>query len=206
MIRVTYYGHSCFTLEAENYIIALDPYDDHVPGYAPLKVKANAVLCSHEHGDHAYRDAVEIIPGKKDPFKITEIHSFHDPEGGKLRGTNIIRIFECGGIKVAHFGDIGVRPTDEQVEMLKGLDAALVPVGGTYTLDAKEEKALMDEIKPRLIIPMHYRRGSYGFGNIATIKEFTDLYDSAVYSDDCSVDITNEGPEGVLVLKHIGQK
>jgi L-ascorbate metabolism protein UlaG (beta-lactamase superfamily) len=90
--------------------------------------------------------------------------------------------------------------------MLKGLDAALVPVGGTYTLDAKEEKALMDEIKPRLIIPMHYRRDHYGFGNIATIKEFTDLYDSAVYSDDCSVDITNEGPEGVLVLKHIGQK
>lgn len=198
-IKITYYGHSCFTIETDDYSIALDPFDGHVPGYSPLKVSANKVMCSHEHADHNYIEAVNIIRGGQNPFAVTEIHSYHDPEKGALRGTNIIRIFEYGGKRIAHFGDIGVRPTDEQAEMLKGLDAVMIPVGGTYTLDAKEEKALMNELQPKLIIPMHYRLGKYGFGNILELSAFTDQYENVVFSD--SSELVLDDQRGVTVLK-----
>ena len=202
-ITITYYGHSCFTIEAEGYSIALDPYDGHVPGYAPLKIEANEVLCSHEHSDHNFREAVLLKTGGENPFKITEIHSYHDPEKGALRGVNTIRIFEHGGLRIAHLGDIGCRPEDEQTEQLKALDAVLAPVGGTYTFDAKEQKAFLDEIKPRVIIPMHYRFGSFGFSNIGTLADFTNLYEAGSVNMNgvSSITLTKASPAGVTVLE-----
>ena len=73
-MKITYYGHSCFTLESDGYVIALDPYDSGVPGYGDLKLSANKVYCSHGHMDHAYTDAVEIVPAKRpSPFVVTEL-------------------------------------------------------------------------------------------------------------------------------------
>lgn len=177
MIKITYYGHSCFTVDCDGYKIAFDPYDGHVPGYAPLSIAANEVLCSHEHADHNYVQAVTLeSAGATRPFTLTEIHSFHDPEEGKLRGTNIIRILEADSLRIAHFGDIGCHPTLKQMELLGNLDVAMVPVGGTFTLDAKQQKSLMDELRPRVIIPMHYRLGKFGFDVIAELSDFTKLY------------------------------
>ena len=175
-IEITYYGHSCFTLKAAGYTIALDPYDGSVPGYRPLRITADQVFCSHGHGDHCFTEAVTLT-GKEDcPFQITEIPSFHDPDGGKLRGENTIRVFACEGIRVAHFGDLGCCLTDEQMKQLQGLDAALLPVGGTYTITADEAKKLADALDPRVVIPMHYRSGQFGYDVIAPLDEFTNLY------------------------------
>lgn len=176
MIKITYHGHSCFTIESEGYAAVLDPYTG-VEGYGELSLKANAVYCSHEHRDHGYREAVEIAAGGDNPFRVTEIHSFHDPEGGALRGTNTIRIFEAGGVKLAHMGDIGCELKAEEKELLKGLDCILVPVGGTFTINPAEAKALMDELNPRTIIPMHYRLEGRGYGVLRELAEFTALYE-----------------------------
>ena len=53
-IIVVWHGHSCFTLSADGYTLALDPYDNSLDGYAPLQLSANEVLCSHGHHDHAW--------------------------------------------------------------------------------------------------------------------------------------------------------
>ena len=176
MIKLTYYGHSCFQMESGGYSIVLDPYTK-VEGYKELSLEANAVCCSHEHGDHSFRDGVKIVPAGENPFKITEIQSFHDPEGGAKRGKNIIRIFEAEGTKLAHLGDIGCSLKPEEMEMLRGMDCILVPVGGTFTINAAEAKALMDELNPRTVIPMHYRRNGFGYGVLQELNEFVSLYE-----------------------------
>lgn len=212
MIKITYHGHSCFTIENDGYSIVLDPFTG-VDGYPELSLKANEVCCSHEHHDHSYREAVELLPPKASPFKITEINSFHDPVGGAKRGPNIIRLFEAGGVKLAHFGDIGCSLKPEEKEMLRGLDCALIPVGGTFTLDAAQAKALMDELKPRTVIPMHYRLGNQGYGVLQELEEFTSLYEGSDYRiaqasgpiviNHGTVSQQSEGYNNLVVMKNI---
>ena len=122
-LKLTWHGHSCFTLEENGYSIVLDPFEDgYVPGFGPLRLTADAVFCSHGHNDHNAAQCVEIrkdAASKKNPFSVTEIRSWHDDAQGTKRGENIIRIFDDGECRVAHMGDIGCMPTAEQKELLK---------------------------------------------------------------------------------------
>ncbi len=202
---ITYYGHSCFTLESQGFRVAVDPYRDYVPGYKKLELEADGVYCSHGHDDHAWVQAVSMRESSApDPFTVTEIAGFHDDAGGAKRGPNTMRIFEAEGLKVAHLGDIGCLPPEEDLERLKGLDACLVPVGGHYTIDAKQAKELMDILQPRVVIPMHFRLGKLGFAEIGTLEEFTKLYgaEEVSYAGSNAAELTKDSPEGVVVLQY----
>ena len=175
-MKITYYGHSCFTLESDSYVIALDPYDSGVPGYGDLKLSANKVYCSHGHMDHAYTDAVEIVPAKRpSPFEVTELELPHDDANGAKRGFTFIRLFKAEGKTVVHYGDLGCPLTERAEELFKDADAALVPVGGFFTIDAAAAVELIERTKPAAVIPMHYRKGTQGLRPIAELSDFLDL-------------------------------
>lgn len=204
-MRITYCGHSCFTLESQGYRIAIDPYRDYVPGYRPLRLEAQAAFCSHGHDDHCWVQAVEKPAGSvPDPFAVAEIAGFHDDVCGAKRGLNTMRIFEAEGLRVAHLGDIGCFPPEEDLQKLKDLDACLVPVGGHYTIDARQAKELMDLLKPRVILPMHYRLNGYGFPEIGTLDAFLSLYpaDAVTLPGSNAFDLTEDCPSGVVVLQY----
>ena len=184
--RITWLGHSCFMIEKDGYRIVLDPYEDgKVPGLAPLRLTADKVLASHGHADHFAPGVVRIREGAEEkvcPFEITELHSFHDEQGGALRGENVIRIFSDGVVKIAHMGDIGCRPSEEQMEALKGLSVMLVPVGGHFTMEPEKIRELVAELRPLIVVPMHYRSDSFGFGVIRPLADYTAMCgDTRVY-------------------------
>lgn len=204
-MKITYYGHSSFTLESQGCRIAIDPYDDHVPGYRPLKLEANAVYCSHGHSDHCWVQAVDVRGNGADSFfTVKEVPGFHDDVRGAKRGPNMMRVFEAEGLKVAHLGDIGCMPDEADLEKLKGLDACLVPVGGFFTIDALQAKKLMDVLQPRVVIPMHYRLGATGFDVIGTLDEFTKLYpsDAVIFTGGNTLELNGDTPAGVTVLQY----
>ena len=60
-----------------------------------------------------------------------------------------------------------------QLSAMGTVDLLLLPVGGTYTVDSAGAKAVCDAVKPRVVIPMHYRRGDMGFDVLQTAEEFT---------------------------------
>lgn len=203
-MKLIWNGHSCFTLETPGGTLVLDPYQDNsVPGYAPLKLTADAVFCSHEHRDHGAREVVSLS-GRALDVAVEEIHTFHDPEGGKLRGTDIIRIFSAGGLRAAHLGDLGCELEPEQKERLKGLDAVMVPVGGFYTIDAKQAKALMDELQPRVVIPMHYRGQGFGYDVIGPVEDYLALCNDVVKYDGNTLELTCDTPAQTAVLSYLG--
>lgn len=180
-MRLTWLGHSCFKVETGGYTVLLDPYEDgSVPGCAPVREKADQVLCSHEHFDHNFRGGVEICKSGADPVRIEVISTYHDDREGELRGLNKIHILEDNEVRVAHVGDLGCELEPEQVERLKGLDAVMVPVGGYYTIDAARAKALIDRIRPRVTVPMHYRGEGFGFDVIGTVDEYTKRCDDVI--------------------------
>lgn len=177
-MKITWIGHSCFKIESFGASIITDPYaDDYVPGLKPVRETANIVLCSHGHGDHNAVECVTIQENPQNPFTIKKIESFHDDTNGSQRGTNTIHIIDDGDFKLVHFGDQGCQLSKEQIEALSGVDIALIPVGGFYTVNAKEAFDILESIKPNLIIPMHYKRDSFGFDVISGVEDFAAMYE-----------------------------
>ena len=199
------HGHACFTLTCQDFTVVFDPYEDnYVPGFPPLHLSADLVLCSHQHNDHNAAGIVSLRTGHDNPFRITEIPTFHDPEGGKLRGTNTIHLLEVGKLRVAHFGDLGCPLTPLQRADLLHLDVAMVPVGGYYTIGPEEAKALIDDLQPKVVIPMHYRMGQVGLPAVGEVEDFLSLVDDYVYYPGDTISINRGTRPQIAVLSFQG--
>ncbi|MEA4994792.1 MAG: MBL fold metallo-hydrolase [Oscillibacter sp.] len=174
-MTVTWQGHACFLLEQDGYRIVVDPYTG-VPGYPALELEAHGVYCSHGHFDHSYTDGVTLLPGRESPFSVKEVPSFHDGEEGALRGENTIRVCSAGDVRVCHLGDLGHLLSEKQAEAIGRCDVLLVPVGGTLTVDAAGAKAVCDALRPRTVVPMHYRHAPFGLEKVSGVEDFLALW------------------------------
>jgi len=166
---ITWLGHSAFKfqdkLNADGLTVATDPFDPDFTGLKMPSFEADIVTISHDHQDHNYLKAIRKAPFIIDTagefeymgVYIEGIDSYHDSEKGAKRGLNVIYRFDFSDLSVAHLGDLGQTLDDKQIERLEGIDVLLVPVGGKYALDAKKAVEVINQIEPRVIIPMHYQ-------------------------------------------------
>lgn len=163
---ITYHGHSEFYLEgADGFSILTDPYDAHV-GYPMKNYRADGVTISHGHGDHNNFAKALGTPALVDSeglwrlspeTSVTAIASFHDEVQGTKRGKNLLMKIEMEGLTLAHLGDLGTPLTQAQLQALGPIDILFVPVGGFYTIDAQTARGVVAAVKPRIVIPMHYK-------------------------------------------------
>ena len=175
-MNISYLGHSCFKIEYNGASVIIDPYQNgKVPGLANLDEKANLVLCSHGHDDHNAAQLISVTGVS--PFDVTFFETFHDEAQGTKRGMNKVHIIKIDGCKIVHMGDIGCELTNEQIDMLKDADLLMIPVGGFYTIDARQAIEMIKQISPKTVIPMHYRKDNIGFDEIATVDAFLDGFD-----------------------------
>lgn len=201
-ITIRWLGHASYKITKGSTSIVLDPFaPGSVPGFREIRETANLVLCSHGHHDHNYTDAVTLQPNDAPAFTITKIGTYHDNAHGTKRGPNTIHVLESDGIRIVHFGDLGCALTDEQKNILRGADVVLIPVGGFYTIDAVQAKAIIDEIKPKVAIPMHYRTDRFGLSAIAPLDDFLALCDAPVLLEKNTFTV-GEVASGIVVLKY----
>jgi len=165
---VKFLGHACFLLTSSSGLrVMTDPYESGAFGgalsYAPIADTADIVLVSHEHADHNY---VRGVPGSPKVcrqgcefhgIEFRAVQACHDPEGGTKRGHTTIFAFSLDGIRVCHLGDLGATLTPELAAAIGPVDVLLIPVGGTYTLDAGQAWSVVAQLNPRVVIPMHYK-------------------------------------------------
>ena len=179
---------SSFRIRSGDLVIYVDPHR------LTEADKADLVLITHEHFDHLDSTAIAAIQtddtvviangpcaqrvkgrGKvvamKEGDTVTEkgvqvravagYNSFHP------RGFNVGFVFTVAGKNIYHAGD-----TDRVPEMasLGPIDVALIPIGGTYTMDEKEAAEAVRDIKPKAVIPMHY-----GYATSGDPKKFATL-------------------------------
>lgn len=197
---LTWNGHSCFTLDTKQGKLVLDPYrHGSVPGLPDLNLEADGVYCSHQHDDHGGAELVKLS-GQGHTVEVEEIETFHDPEKGTLRGKNIIRIFTAEGLRIAHLGDLGCELEPEQIERLKNLDALLFPVGGYFTIDATQARTLVEQLKPRVAVPMHYRGETFGYDVIGPLEEYLAFCSDIVRYPGNTMELTAETPAQTAVL------
>ncbi|MCI8916559.1 MAG: MBL fold metallo-hydrolase [Oscillospiraceae bacterium] len=201
-MKITWLGHSCFIVESQGYQIVLDPYrDGSVPGFAPVRVEADQVLCSHGHGDHSGTECVSLRQGAASPFTVETIDTWHDDKNGAKRGPNTIHILSDGQCRIAHLGDLGCGLTSGQKDKLRRLTALLIPVGGFFTINAAQAKALVDELAPTVAIPMHYRGRGFGYPVIGKVDKFTKLCGNVITYPSSELELTPQTSRQTAVLK-----
>lgn len=164
-MKIKWLGHSSFVLtESTGTSVLTDPYDPRFVGYDFNPPEVDVVTVSHAHDDHNYVGGVKYKKlfdeqGKyeHDGIHIVGVPSFHDDEDGAKRGKNVIFKFRMDGVNVCHMGDIGEPCSPELIERLLPVNVLMIPVGGTYTVDAEAAKEYVDRLMPDIVIPMHYK-------------------------------------------------
>ena len=183
-MQVRWYGQAAFRLvAADGKTVFIDPFQMDMAAlrsrgmhfdYPPIKgERADLVLVTHEHLDH---NGVEAIAG--DPKAIRQsagtfdtpvgqvvgVAADHDRVAGTQRGMNAVYVLTIDGLRVCHFGDYGqaaLRP--EQEAAIGAADILMLPVGGGPTVDAEGAHELVRRLRPRWVVPMHYRTPATSF-------------------------------------------
>ena len=209
-MKIRYIGHACFEITAKDGTrVVTDPYDPSV-GLAMVPLSAELVTMSHEHHDHNCED---MLTGKPQIARGPElaavgsvtaraVRSWHDDAQGEKRGANFIRIFNTDGLKVVHMGDQGCLPDEDVLEAIADADVMMIPVGGFYTVDAQEAKAIIAAAKPKCVVPMHFITAHGNYSVIADHCAFlaamgaedAQPVEAVQFDEDCP-------PKGVLFMK-----
>ncbi len=167
-IKVTLFGHASCLLEADGLAFYIDPFV--LPrGAGP----ADAILYTHGHFDHCVAApsittsrTVAIGHGCKLPVRLIEIHGKEKIGGAVVEAVhayNISKPYHPKGDGVGYIvrfrtGSVYVAGDTDFIPEMGGCkcDIALVPIGGTYTMDAKEAADAIAVILPKVAIPYHY--------------------------------------------------
>ena len=181
---ITYLGHSSFRIRGKQTTVVTDPFDSVLVGFPfPKHISANIVTVSHDHGDHNSKNQIEgspyIVSGPGEyeiaGVGIVGISSYHDASKGSERGSNTIYRIEVDGVSIVHLGDLGHTLDSETVDALDGVDILMIPVGGLYTIDPEKANAVIKEVEPSIVIPMHYltpKHNEKAFGEVKPLDVF----------------------------------
>ncbi len=181
-VTIKWLGHSGFLLEGDSKKIYIDPFEiDEEPAFDD---KADILLITHEHFDHCSpedirkvrrSDSTTLIPEncslqfRGDARRIAEgdiladgleikgvrievVPAYNIDKPYHPRGLGVGYIVELGGLRIYHAGDCDFFPEMESIKA----DVALLPIGGTYTMNEEEAASAAAVISPKVVIPMHY--------------------------------------------------
>ena len=165
-VDIFWNGHACFRLRGRETTVVTDPYDRST-GFPPLKLTADVVTLSHTHPHHSHLDAVQPASGRVRTVDgpgeyemagslIEGVATYLDKQRGKERGKNTAFLIHLDDISVCHLGALAHTLSSSQIEILKDADVLLVPVGGGTALDATSAAEVVNQLEPRIVIPMYY--------------------------------------------------
>lgn len=187
MAKITWLGHAAFKIEIAGSKVLIDPWLDGNPTSpvkASEITQVDIVYVTHDHHDHL-GDAFNICKRTKASFvaaselsdfaqengvenvidlnigggvqiggvRIFVVQAFHTASKGAPTGV----IIESGGKAIYHAGDTTVFGDMSLIGKLYNPDVALVPIGGYYTMGPTEAAEAVKILKPKTVIPMHYK-------------------------------------------------
>ena len=162
-MEITWLGHACFRLRSDDLVVVTDPFPASL-GLRPENRQAAVVTISNTHPNHSNRLEVGGSP------KVFDAPGEYEYSGVAARGVmtslkegqpqkerNVAYSIVMDNVNVCHLGDIATPLTTRQVEELQPVDVLLAPAGGGCTLELERILQLMQDLDPKIVIPMHYQ-------------------------------------------------
>jgi L-ascorbate metabolism protein UlaG (beta-lactamase superfamily) len=218
-MRITWYGHAAFLVETDGLRIILDPFrSPDSGGYEPIAEPADLVVVSHEND--RYHSHLGQIVGSFDVVRALEL----PPDGAVVRGIRFesVHVYESperlpeDEVTIVHFraddlhvvflGDLGHRLSEDELAPLLGAHIVMAAAGGPPTIDFPEIPALLDAIRPRVILPMHYKTPKINL-NIQPLERFLEVLpgDTVKRPGTSSIEIARDtlpAKRTIIVLEH----
>ncbi len=218
-MKIKWLAHASFLIEGDGLRIITDPYQpNEIMNLPPVTETTDIVVRSSDDDEaHCF---IDTIPPGFDLVTATDIVD----TGATARGIHFDAIwsqesiykedivrdnamyrFTLEGIQITHMGDVGNALTKEQMAALSGTDILLALVGGHPTISLPDLHEVIATIKPKVVIPMHYRIPGPRFFMLP-VTDFTEHYSAEMvtWKEDSEVTFSKDAlPETtqVVVLK-----
>ena len=162
-MEVRFYGHACFAFKSDKAVVVTDPYNESTGLKLPA-LKADIVTVSHNSDAYNNVKAIEgdpmvfNRPGEYEAAGVhfKGLHSFHNAKDDEEQLENTVFTINFDGVRFCHLGAQGTKLTPEQLELVGDVDILFLPIGGKGMIDAKKAKEIVEQIEPRIVIPMSY--------------------------------------------------
>ena len=159
---ITWLGHACFRLRADDIIVVTDPFPASI-GLRPDARPATMVTVSNTHVNHSGLEEVVggprvfSAPGEYE-FRSVSVRGVMTPQPPEtpLEQRNVAFTIEMDGINICHLGDITAPLTTAQIDDLAPVDVLMIPTGGGCTMDVDQVLQTMQDLAPKVVIPMHH--------------------------------------------------
>jgi L-ascorbate metabolism protein UlaG (beta-lactamase superfamily) len=171
-VGLSFLGHASFLIESPGGVTAVTDYN----GYIRPDATPDIVTMNHAHSTHYTEDpdpSIKLvlrgwdtgsgIPDYDVAFGDMRIHNvptnIRAGDGGTELAGNSIFVFDVADLCIAHLGHLHHTLTPQHLAQLGPVDVLLTPVDGVYTLGHQDMIAVIESIRPALIVPMHYFAG-----------------------------------------------
>jgi L-ascorbate metabolism protein UlaG (beta-lactamase superfamily) len=172
---IEFFGHNFFQItSSKGTRIITDPV---APGFYPTpEVAPQAITVGREHPNHNYvqiaRNKPVVLRGLSNygsewnkisttvgDVLIYSVPVYQQQFGNALKGAAFV--FDLGMLCIAHLGDLSHKLTEQQVKAFGKVDIAMIPIGGSFTMPPDTAREVLNQLKPKVAIPMHYRESTY---------------------------------------------
>lgn len=168
-VEITYVGHSTFLIRTPGGVSAATDYNDHVrPPITPTIATMNRAHTTHfsfapdpaiKHVLRGWKEGGvaehNLVEGDVKVFNIpTNIRNW-ESRTTDYAGNSIF-VFEAAGLCIAHLGHLHHTLTPEHLKRMGPIDIVMIAVDGTVTLTQEGALEVVEQIKPKVVIPMHF--------------------------------------------------
>ncbi|HUD59266.1 MAG TPA: MBL fold metallo-hydrolase [Acetobacteraceae bacterium] len=168
-ITITFLGHASFLIQTPGNVRAVTDYNGiNVPTDPPDIATMNHAHSTH-YTDHPDPRIRHVLHGRRDDGKPAEIDltvgdlhvsnlptNIRDGQGGTELYGNSIFLFESAGLCIAHLSHLHHLLTQQDLVLLGHIDVVMAPVDGVFTMSQPDMATVLDQLHPRLVLPMHY--------------------------------------------------
>jgi L-ascorbate metabolism protein UlaG (beta-lactamase superfamily) len=189
-MEITWFGHAAFKLtDSRGVSVITDPYTPEGVGYPPIRETADLVIISSDDDSaHCRADLIPGDPAVLNALSVAQAGGLAEAAGLRVRaieaaewdhhpehevpGQNGMYRWEMDGLRIAHMGDVGNPLTEGQQAFFEDVDILLALAGGYLTIELPDLMEMIRRVRPRLVIPMHFRTLTYRPRNTMWIESF----------------------------------